>query len=230
MDIKDIKTQFDSIAGQYDEGRRCFIPCFDDYYIRSVSLLKHLMPSAETIVDLGAGTGLLTKEIFLLYPEASFMLADLSEEMLSVAKQRFSGLKNFSYRISDYSQGITEQPDIICSALSIHHLDDHDKQQLYDSVFSSLRPGGIFINLDQFRAGSDIVDKSWNDWWLNYIDHSGITEEAKEKWIIRRKLDRETTIPNTLSMLRRSGFVNVDCIYQFMKFATIIAVKSQLQK
>ncbi len=78
--------------------------------------IKDIKNQFDSIVDPGAGTGLLTKEIFLLYPEASFTLVDLSEEMLSVAKRRFRGLKNFSYRISDYSQGITEQPDIICSA------------------------------------------------------------------------------------------------------------------
>ena len=53
MNANDIKNQFDLIARQYDGGRRCFIPCFDDYYVRSVSLVKEIMPYAREIADLG---------------------------------------------------------------------------------------------------------------------------------------------------------------------------------
>ncbi len=255
MDSYRIKEQFDLIASRYDEGRRCLIPCFDDYYVRSVSILKQLKPKARNIIDLGAGTGLLTKELYLLYPEALFTLLDLSVDMLEVAKQRFQGLDNFSFKVLDYSDRTildnlissnqvrgTESPfsqinldsadnhsansiDIISSALSIHHLENQDKQCLYDTIYNLLPHGGIFLNLDQFCAESPKLSQAFDNWWLTYIETSGITLEAKSKWLERKKLDREVSINTTLEMLNRSGFRKTQCVYQFMKFATIIAVK-----
>src|SRR5574344_663857 len=138
MDIEKVKNQFDIIAKHYDSHRRCFIPCYDDYYVRSVSLLKEYKDKAKNIADLGAGTGLLTKEMFLLYPEARFTLIDLSADMLEIAKTRFAGLDNFEYLEDDYISHLPSNYDIICSALSIHHLDNDDKPNVYANICKSL--------------------------------------------------------------------------------------------
>jgi hypothetical protein len=60
---------------------------------------------------------------------------------------------------------------------------------------------------------------------MNYIDHSGIVPEAKAKWLKRKKLDRENSVSSTLTMLKASGFKHVECVYAFMKFGTVIAIK-----
>lgn len=225
MEIKKIKKQFDLIAKQYDSHRECFIPCLNDYYVRSVSLLKQYKDKALHIADLGAGTGLLTKEMFLLYPEAQFTLIDLSADMLEIAKTRFAGLDNFEYKTADYTDNLPNDCDIICSALSIHHLENEDKQRTYTNIYKSLSEGGCFITLDQFCASSSIVNDMYNGWWMNYIDHSGITPEQKAAWLERKKIDIEVSLEDTIRMLRVAGFTSVECIYSFMKFATVIAIK-----
>ena len=164
MNTDKIRRQFDSIADKYDEGRRCFIPCFDDYYVNSISLLKEIVPEAKKIADLGAGTGLLTKEMYMLYPDAQFTLIDISDDMLEVARRRFAGLEGFGFKAADYSHDLPDGCDIICSALSIHHLTDDLKRQLYRTIHEALPEGGVLINLDQFRADSPAIDKAWTDW------------------------------------------------------------------
>lgn len=225
MNTEDIRVQFDLIAKQYDEGRRCFIPCFDDFYIRSVSLLKQIKPEATHIVDLGAGTGLLSQQMYQLYPQSKFSLIDLSQDMLEVARQRFAGFDQFNFLVEDYTKTIPSDAVIICSALSIHHLENGEKQNLYATIYNSLPQGGIFINLDQFCAESPEMDKAWNNWWMDYIDQSGITEEARIKWLERKKLDKEVSIQTSLQMLANAGFKQIDCVYQFLKFGTIVAMK-----
>ena len=37
MDLEKLKEQFNHIAEKYDSHRKCFIPCFDDFYTRSNS-------------------------------------------------------------------------------------------------------------------------------------------------------------------------------------------------
>jgi ubiquinone/menaquinone biosynthesis C-methylase UbiE len=226
MDLNKIKEQFNLCAQEYDDHRRCFIPCFNDFYKNSVSLLKCYKSNFETIVDLGAGTGLLTMEIYKLYNNAHYMLIDVSNAMLTIAKERFAELSNFEFVEKNYVEGIpVANCDLICSALSIHHLENTDKLKLYNHIYNTLDKGGCFINLDQFVGTSEEINSLYNEWWSDYIDSSGIKPEEKSAWIERRKLDRENTIQETMELLKESGFKHIECIYNFMKFGVIMAIK-----
>ena len=55
-----IEAQFNLIAEEYDCNRRKFIPCFDDYYITSTKMILANTESPHRVLDLGAGTGLLS--------------------------------------------------------------------------------------------------------------------------------------------------------------------------
>jgi tRNA (cmo5U34)-methyltransferase len=226
MDLTKIKEQFDYIADKYDSHRKCFIPCFDDFYRKSITLLKNYRKDFFEIVDLGTGTGLLTKEIYEMYNKAHYTLIDISMDMLKIAQERFNGLENFDFIEGDYAKNIfVKNCDLICSALSIHHLENDQKIGLYNNIYKTLNKGGCFINLDQFIGGSELINNLYNEWWYNYIGNSGITKEEKTSWIERKKLDRENSINETIKILKNSGFNNVECIYKFMKFGVIIAVK-----
>lgn len=226
MNTQKMKEQFDLIAQKYDNNRRCFIPCFDDYYKRSVSLLKYYKKELSRVVDLGAGTGLLTKEIYELYPDAHFTLVDIADEMLDVARQRFAGLSNFDYLSSDYIENFpAEKPDLICSALSIHHLDAEEKIKLYSKIYAGLDAGGCFLNLDQFVSDSSVIDKMYSDWWMDYIQNSGISEEQMARGLERRALDKENSVETTVALLQEAGFSKVECMYRFMKFGVVLAIK-----
>jgi len=225
MDADKMQEQFNAIAQQYDEQRRCFIPCFDDYYSTSISLLKCYRDDFKTIVDLGAGTGLLTKEMYELYPNAQYILIDIAKDMLKIAEKRFDGLSNFQFMEYNYVDDIpVKNCDLICSALSIHHLENDEKATLYKNIYKKLDTHGCFINLDQFNGETEMMNNLYNTWWYNYIDHSGIAEE-KSAWMERKKLDKENTIPETIGLLKSSGFKTVECIYRFMKFGVVLATK-----
>ncbi|MDR3343148.1 MAG: class I SAM-dependent methyltransferase [Treponema sp.] len=226
MDLNKIKEQFNFIAQKYDNHRKCFIPCFNDFYKNSVSLLKCYNNNFKNIVDLGAGTGLLTMEIYELYNNAHYTLIDISNDMLKIAKERFVGLYNFKFIEKNYVEEIpVENCDLICSALSIHHLENADKIKLYKNIYKILDKEGCFINLDQFIGTSEEINNLYNEWWYNYINNSGIKPEEKSAWIERKKLDKENTIKETMELLKESGFKNIECIYNFMKFGVIMAIK-----
>jgi ubiquinone/menaquinone biosynthesis C-methylase UbiE len=226
MNIEQIAERFSQVAKIYDEQRKLFIPCFDDYYGLSVSFLKKTRNDIRQILDLGAGTGLLTKRLYDQYPNANYTLVDISEQMLEIARQRFEGLDSFKYLISDYSRDLpSEKFDLIASALSFHHIENKDKLLLYSNIYKSLEDGGCLLNLDQFNASSEEMNKRYNDYWYAYINASGITLEDKESLNKRRELDKENTIGETKHLLAKVGFRNVECIYNYLKFGVIFAEK-----
>ncbi len=229
MGIDKIRDLFNTAALKYDEQRKLFIPCFDDYYQTGASFISEIRGDFRSVLDLGAGTGLLTKYLVEKFPDATYTLVDASEQMIEIARTRFEGKRNFNYLISDYSGGLPSGiHDLIASALSIHHLEDKAKMSLYKDIFNNLADGGFFLNLDQFNASSEFMNDHFNSYWYNTIIHSGIVEKERELWLQRRELDRENTIAESIAMLKQAGFRSVDCIYNYMKFGVILAIKQNV--
>lgn len=226
MDIDKITERFNEIAGKYDSQRRLLIPCFDDFYGTSTSFLASYRKSFSSVLDLGAGTGLLTSFLYKHYPDAEYTLADVSDKMLEVARKRFEDMDNFRFMICDYSQELPSgNYDLIASALSIHHLDGTGMATLYSRIYERLPEGGCFLNLDQFNAGTEAMNKCYNKWWNDYISLDSFTPEEQEAMRKRRHLDKEITIDESKRLLKLSGFSTVECIYSFMKFGVVLAVK-----
>jgi tRNA (cmo5U34)-methyltransferase len=232
MNIDEIKEQFDSGAKDYDSQRRGLIPDFDNFYTRAVSLLKFYKRDFRNIIDLGAGSGLLTQELYKLFPRACYTLVDVSQKMMALARERFVGLPNFRYIDADYVLRFPppledKAPcDLIASAVSIHHLETEQKEELYKNIFKFLPPGGVFMDCDQFHASSPAINGLYTAWWDDFMDKSSFTTaEQRAASRGRRKLDREESIHDTLAMLREAGFGSVDCIYHFMKFGVVLAIK-----
>ena len=148
-----IQEQFNLVAEEYDSNRKKFIPCFDDYYNYTTKFLAANIASPKRILDLGAGTGLLSYFWYQQFPESQYVLVDIADEMLNIARRRFSGIENVSYQVLDYSKELpSEDYDVIVSALSIHHLEDEKKQELENRGFKISKKKIKINNLEEITA------------------------------------------------------------------------------
>ena len=222
----DIEKQFNLVANEYDKNRRKFLPCFDDFYIGATSLIAHNIAAPQRVLDLGAGTGLLSYFWLQHYPETDFVLVDIADEMLEVARRRFAGMDNVAYRVLNYMDEFPDGDfDVVTSALSVHHLEDDEKQKLFSRIYDLLPDGGLFVNYDQFCAGQAGMDRWINSYWQNQLEHSGLTSHDLALWKERKKLDRECSVEQEIEMLNKSRFKEVACIYSCQKFSVIAAIK-----
>ncbi|MDD6211756.1 MAG: class I SAM-dependent methyltransferase [Clostridiales bacterium] len=157
---------------------------------------------------------------------AEYVLVDIAEEMLDVSRKRFAGLVNVDHLVMDYTKELPDGKfDTIISALSIHHLDDLQKKELFHRIYDLLPAGGIFVNYDQFCAGTATMNRWFDSYWEQQLYNSGLTDRDIERWRERRKLDRECSVEQEVEMLRHCGFAEVKCLYSYHKFSVIIAVK-----
>ena len=221
-----IEEQFNRIAEEYDGNRKKFIPCFQDYYESTTKFIASNIEEPKRVLDLGAGTGLLSYFWYQHFPESEYVLVDIAEDMLEVARKRFAGIENVTYEISDY---VREFPagtfDVIASALSIHHLEHEDKLNLFRRIYEVLPDGGLFVNYDQFCAGQPELNRWFDTYWENGLADSGLTEHDIELWKERRKLDRECSVEQEMEMLSQCKFTRVKCVYSYQKFSVIVAIK-----
>jgi tRNA (cmo5U34)-methyltransferase len=221
-----VKKLFDQAAERYDKQRRQLIPCFDDFYGTAVSLVRTEHPS-PSILDLGAGTGLLTAVLAAKLPRARFTLIDFSGSMLEQARQRFAGTKGeFRFVQADYAgEPFGEKYDFIVSSLSIHHLPHPEKRSLFRKIFEHLNDGGAFVNADQAAGETPYYDAYFRERWDESVEASGLGAEAIEASRERRKQDLNAKVGDQLRWLREAGFADADCVYRFYEFAVFHAIQ-----
>lgn len=222
----DIKAQFNLIAEEYDVNRKKFIPCFNDYYENTTRLIASNIAEPGRILDLGAGTGLLSYFWYRQFPSSEFVLVDIADEMLNIAGKRFKGIDNVHCQVLDYSKELPAGAfDVIVSALSIHHLDDDEKAKLFARIYGKLPTGGLFVNYDQFCAGCPEMNDWYDSYWESQLSDSGLTDSDIALWKERRKLDKECSVEAETEMLRECKFKTVKCVYSYHKFSVVVAVK-----
>ncbi len=222
--IEEIEKQFSAIAREYDSGRRKFIPCFEDFYKNTTDFIVSAMNTPGGILDLGAGTGLLTMYYYQHFPHSKYLLVDIAKPMLAVAEERFRGIANIAYSCADYSQTLPDGPfDLIVSGLSIHHLENDRKRSLFNNIRQKLTAGGVFVNYDQFCADTPEISEKFDRYWIKQLHQSGLSDEELSQWNERRKLDRECSLNDAITMLKNCKFSNVDCVYSCQKFSVVLA-------
>jgi tRNA (cmo5U34)-methyltransferase len=219
-----VGTTFGTAAWDYDRSRRQLVPGFDEFY----GALLESVPFAEEreikVLDLGAGTGLLSAMVAGKFPRARVTLVDLSVEMLRVARRRIAGGPGrFEFRTMDYARKPLPRRDggydLVVSALSIHHLTHGDKKELFGKVRRLLAVGGYFVNADQIAGDTPEEEARFRDWWLGRVCEAGISEKDLGAALLRMRADKNATLADQLLWLREAGFGEVDCRYKDHRFA-----------
>lgn len=215
-----VQQTFQEIARHYDLYRRKLIPCFDDFYTAVPKMANFAPDQSFRVLDLGAGTGLLTQFLSEVFPRADFTLMDFTQEMLDQARQRFAGRDNFHYLTANYAEANWAGPfDLIVSSLSIHHLQDEAKRALYHKIYEELAPGGQFLNAEFVKAESEGLQKRYWDLWIQSLHDNGLSQDEMAQAMERTQIDILTPVECQLAWLKEIGFQEVGCHYRAYLFA-----------
>jgi tRNA (cmo5U34)-methyltransferase len=215
-----VKQIFDHAAADYDRPRRQLVPSFDAFYGAALEQIPYGRDEHFRVLDLGAGTGLLSALVLEAFPNATFTLVDLSAEMLDRARQRFADRVGFQFELVDLEQRAPAGAhDVAISALALHHIEPANLQGVFTRIFSALEKGGMFINADQTLGTSAENEQKYSQAWHRAIRAQGTSEEDIAAAVERLKVDKTATLEDQLRWLRAAGFVDVDCWYKNYRFA-----------
>lgn len=225
--MEHVRKAFDAFAQEYDTQREFIIPDLRQFYGAAVWAADSY-EIKPTILDIGAGTGLMSAFLLQKYPDATITLMDFSEKMLNVARERFAEKTRIQYVVSDYNRSDLGGPyHIICSALSIHHLSSEDKQELFKRIFAALASDGIFINADQADGETLYFRDRYLGYWNDFLKSGPLADHDRTEILKRRDtLDRNDKLSLQLQWLRDAGFSDVDVVYKNRIFIVTAARKN----
>jgi SAM-dependent methyltransferase len=151
--METIRNDFDRLAA-FDNGGWSHNDHYHPY------LLRHVPKTCEKSLDIGCGTGTFAR---LLGQHSRHVLAlDLSPEMVRIAQERSVDYPNIEYRVADVLEWLIPigEFDCIASIATLHHL---PLEVMLEKMKSALRPGGVLLILDLYKA------KNLSDYLLSAI-------------------------------------------------------------
>jgi tRNA (cmo5U34)-methyltransferase len=218
------KAVFDATASIYDADRSRLIPGCDTFYRWAIELVPQ---TAQRILDIGAGSGLLTALVRDRFPHAYIHLMDFSVAMLDLAKRRLGDSPTITYEQADYVvAALPGNMDAVVSSLSIHHLEDADKRKVFRKIYESLAAGGVFVNAEQVAGPTPELEARYQKLWLQQVRKAGASEEQIEGALFRMREDRCASLEDQLEWLRAAGFSDADCWYKENRFAVIAGTRA----
>ncbi|WP_431931827.1 class I SAM-dependent methyltransferase [Micromonospora sp. RP3T] len=218
---------FDAVAGRYDEARRRLVPCFDAFYGTAIEVaappLRAALAAGRTpeVLDLGAGTGLLSLLLSAAVPGVRLTLVDGAPAMLAVATGHLTA-RGVPHRTvhADLADPLPAgRYDAVVSALAIHHLDDGGKRALYRRAADALGPGGVFVNAEQVAGPTPALDRRYDEVWTARITELGSDADEIAASRERMRYDRPATVADQCRWLGEAGLTDVDCFFKEWRFA-----------
>lgn len=215
---------------------RAAIPMAQEQILVMMSILRTRERALENFMDLGCGDGILGATILGEYPSARGVFVDFSEPMLEQAREQ---LKEYADQLAfenlDYGDPTWANRaqvfgpfDAIVSGYSIHHQPDARKRQVYEEIFSFLKPGGWFINIEHVSSAAqlniDLFENHYVSARYSIEQREGgrrTFEQLAEEY--KNRPDKAANILAPIEVqcdwLRKIGYEEVDCYFRIYELA-----------
>jgi SAM-dependent methyltransferase len=180
------------------------------------ALLEWLPRPLERVLDLGTGDGRLLSIVTAACAPREAVALDFSETMIERLRRRFVDVPGIRIVAHDLDSPLPADVgifDAIVSSFAIHHLSHQRKRVLYEEVYSCLRPGGVFCNLEHVASATPALHRKF----LATLDVRPEDEDPSNKLL---------DVQSQLDWMEDIGFVDVDCHWKWRELALLVGTRA----
>jgi len=180
------------------------------------ALLEWLPRPLARVLDLGTGDGRWLSIVTAACAPKEAVALDFSETMLERLGRRFVDVPGIRIVAHDLDLPLPSDVgsfDAIVSSFAIHHLSHRRKRVLYEEVYSHLRSGGVFCNLEHVASPTPALHRKF----LAMLDVRPEDEDPSNKLL---------DVQAQLDWLDQIGFIDVDCQWKWRELALLIGTRA----
>lgn len=216
--MENVKEHFEEEAKEFDNTILKLIPRYTDMINCMVSVIPFDNSEEFKLLDLGSGTGNITKAVKEKYPYSKISCIDIAENMIQMAQIKLEEYTDIEYYTGDFSEfDFKEKYDVIVSSLALHHIKTNaDKKKFYIKIYSALKEGGVFLNSDVVLGSNEKLNLIYRRKWIDFMLTNLPEEEVKEKWLPKQvEEDFPAPLIHHLNWLKETGFTSIDIIWKY---------------
>lgn len=233
MSRAEIQGRFDNeVAALYSQRDPVWLPEFRQMFALVPELLKAYLKSDSLILDVGAGTGNLSRSVLEAIPDVRCVLMDFSANMLSAVPQVLAPFDGrYETLVADFidAEYGDAKYNAIISSFAIHHCRGRAEYgQLYQKFDRALKPGGVFVCCDVVAGADEMLSQRNENGWRNFLKEQGLEAAEVERIFSNYHVeDSPIDLPLHLTLLREAGFSTVDVVWKRSNFAVYAGLKGE---
>ncbi|MDY6467673.1 class I SAM-dependent methyltransferase [Acinetobacter faecalis] len=227
---KDFESQH--VVNSYDQHIRQLIPGYDLAHHHIKALLKsHIKNKYAQVLVIGCGTGYELSYLLQLFPKWTFVVTELSETMLSQAKQNVQQLnedERVEFVVGDFaSSSFADQYseinfDAVLTILVSHFIEYETKPNFFRNIYNALKQNGIFLTFDLMKFETENESEILKDICMQ----NGLSEKQASTMLSRLNDDFYPLSENeTLGLLEKIGFHKTQRFIQVASYKGFIVFK-----
>ncbi len=230
--LEEIRTRFDADVERFsrlETGQQATIDAPLVLDLVAAAAATHVS-TGGAVLDLGCGAGNFTLRVMQSVGAVHSHLVDLSEPMLTRARERISAAGASSVqtyqadlRALDFAGGTF---DCILAGAVLHHLrDDADWHAVFRKLHAWLKPGGRLYVADLvYFDQPDVQQMMWARYGA-YLEAIGGADYREKVFAYIDKEDSPRSLAFQGEVARQSGFSAFDVLHRNSVFACYFAVK-----
>ena len=242
---------------RWDRQQSGYLPDREQRFTAMLDVLEALLPERFVALDLACGPGSISQRLLHRFPHARCVAVDFDPVLLLLGQNELGDMQGRLRWVevdlrgsSWYTQLGEDQVDAVLSTTALHWLPAGTLVQVYQQLGKLVRPGGVFLNGDEFEFGSHMptfrkVDEfvpervtkaiathsdteGWSEWWENLKREPGMGDlfaERQRRVIDGAHHDSHAIVELHEAALRDAGFREVGVIWQHMGNRVVMGVR-----
>ena len=242
---------------RWDRQQSGYLPDREQRFTAMLDVLEALLPEQFVALDLACGPGSISQRLLQRFPQARCVRVDFDPVLLLLGQKELGDMQGrlrwveVDLREPAWDTQLGEEHvDAVLSTTALHWLTPSTLVQVYHRLGKLVRPGGVFLNGDEFEFGPhmptfrkvgefvpervtrDIVTRSdtegWSEWWENLKREPGMDDlfaERQRRIIDGAHHDSHPIVELHEAALRDAGFREVGVIWQHLGNRVVMGVR-----
>ena len=214
--------------------------CFEDMLSRSIPdypVMRNLVyrfgsrvlrgRPAPTVVDLGCSNGLAVQRFAETFPDAHFILRDVSEDMVQAARERYPDESRFDIACDNIADAYPLcMADLCLLVLTLQFTPVEERQAILQKVYRRMKPGGALILVEKVLGDGQKAEEELTAIYYDLKEeHNYTREQIAAKRLSLRHVMEPLKAEWDVEILRKAGFSHVFQFWQCLNFCGWIAYK-----